>query len=153
MANQSYRNRLDNTVGTNSGTKKVVHPAAPELQPKPGAENKTPSPTRTYDPTAKDHTYGRANGNPGTNAYAGAVSIMPGQKAMPAAVNPGAPVDAVLEGLQHGGVRGLDSQDDWQTRSLTDPHDNPKGRVPTNPGAQGARAGGTVPAKCGQNRD
>ena len=152
MATQKYRSRFDHTVGENEGTTRPVHPARPELPVKAGAENRTPAPTKTYDPTMKDKTWGRESGNPGGNAYSGASSIMPGQKAPAATINPQAPTDVLLDNIIRGGTaRGSDG-DDYQTRSLTDPHDNPKGRVPVHPNMTGPSPGGTVPAKCGTNK-
>lgn len=126
MANQSYRSRLDKTVGENNGTARPVHPAQPTLPVKPGRENKTPAPTR-YDPTAKDHTFGRASGNPGGNAYGGPSSITPGTKAIQAVVNPQAPTDQVLENIvavgtaqtAKRGAPGDTHGDDWQVRQLS----------------------------------
>jgi hypothetical protein len=151
MATQAYRGRLT-TTGKNSGTARPARPARPELPVKAGVDNKTPPPVTTAElAVKKDTAWGRGGdqANPGGNAYGGARSIPPGFKAAPAAVNPHGGTDAVLDGLVAGGVRGLDGSDDWQTRSLTDPGDRNRGRVPVNPGTSGARPGGTVPSKCG----
>lgn len=134
-----------------TGTKKIAPGHAPELQPKTGSENKTPAPVKAFDPTAKDRTYGRTNY--GANGSSFPSSLPPGTATPKGAVNANAPVDAVLEGLQRNGVRGLDAQDPWETRDLTDKRDNNRGRVPVHPGTQGARSGGTVPTKTGTNRD
>ena len=122
---------VDSTVGANSGTKKIAPGHAPELQPKPGSENKTPAPTTTVSlALGKDTMWGASDGgphgNPGANRYGGASSIAPGTKAAPATINAQAPTDVVLDNLvKVGSARGSHG-DDWQTRDLTDPHDNPK---------------------------
>ena len=156
MATQNYRSRSDSTVGANSGTKKIAPGHAPELQPKAGSENRTPPPVTTAQlALEKDSAWGRSGpqGNPGQNAYGGASSLSPGQKAAPATISAQAKTDVVLDNLvKVGSARGSDG-DDWQTRSLTDPHDNPKGRVPVHPNTTGARSGGIVPAKCGTLND
>lgn len=40
---------------------------------------KTPAPLKPYDFTARDRTFGRASGNPGSNAWGGASSLSPGE--------------------------------------------------------------------------
>lgn len=149
MATQKYRSRSDQTVAENEGTSRPVHPARPELPVKAGRENKTPAPTarRDYSMNEKQPTRGYGNDHDATPS-----SILPGET-VSAPFGAQAPKDAVLEGLQRGGLKGLDQQDDWQTRDLSDPHDNKFKASPTHPGMKSANIGGApsgqVPAKCG----
>ena len=157
MATTNYmpRGGRDNDPArVQKSAQKLAPGHAPELQPRPGAENRTPAPTRVYDPTAKDRTWGRESGNPGGNAYSGASSLSPGQKAPPATIDPHGPggADPVLKNLAMGVKRAIDGDDNWQQRDLNDAGDRNRGRVPTHPNMTGPSPGGTVPAKCGPNK-
>ena len=121
MATQAYRSRFDNTVGSNEGTAKVAPGHAPELQPKPGAENKTPAPLRTVSGEAS--------------------SLNPGERTGPATINPMARVDAVLDNVLRGAETG---GDDWQTRPVDSSRD-----CPVAFGMKPRAASGTVPASTG----
>lgn len=160
MATQKYRSRSDQTVAENEGTSRPVHPARPELPVKAGAENKTPAPVAAPTTTpdmARSTSWGRDSGGPGGNSgkqgYGGPSSLNPGERAGPATVNGNAKTDTVLDGLIRGGVRALDQGDNWQTRSLDDPHDNPHKAAPVHPNMKPANSGGApagqVPSKLG----
>lgn len=151
MATQSYRHKTDKTVGANVTTQKLAPGHAPELQPKPGAENKTPAPTRTPE-QMRSTSWGRSGGDPGDNSgkngYAGASSLNPGERSGPATVNPLASTDAVLDNIIRDKEAGGDS---WQTRRLDDPRDHNKAASPIHP-AMHKNTGspsGVVPPKTG----
>ena len=125
-----------------------------------GGENKTPAPTKQVDTlalarsTSWGHSLGDPGDNPGKSGYGGASSINPGERAGPATVNPQAPTDGVLGALVKGGVRALDTDDDWQTRRLDDEGDKNLGTSPVHPamttrGVDSGSPGGTIPAKNG----
>lgn len=160
MAFQGYRHRTDKTVGANVTTQKLAPGHPPEKQPKAGAENKTPAPVRAPTTTpdmARSTSFGRSSGDNGDNSgkqgYGGPSSLNPGERAGPATVNPQAPTDRVLSALIEGGTAALDKGDDWQTRSLDDPHDNPHKASPAHPfmkpANQGGAPSGKVPPKTG----
>lgn len=156
MATQNYRDRSDETVKLNELTAKIAPGHAPEQQPKPGAENRTPSPVRPVTTTAdqaRSTSWGRSGGGPGDNpgkqGYGGASSLNPGERSAPATINPNAPNDAVLQGLIEGRTARLDAQDPWQTRPVTDEQ-----AVPTTFGHRDRTADSNaakVPAKLGDN--
>jgi hypothetical protein len=162
MATQRYRHKTDRTVGENeSSPTRATHPARPELEVKPGGENRTPAPVAAPSTTAdqaRSTSWGRDSGgpggNPGKNGFGGPSSLNPGERAGAATINPQAPTDAVLDAVIRGGAHGAQVSDDWQTRDLSDPHDNKHGRPPVHP-AMASRAadsgspGGTVPATTG----
>lgn len=162
MATQKYRSRLDTTVGENvAGPTRAVHPARPELPVKAGSENKTPAPLAPPSTTAdqaRSTSWGRSSGgagdNPGKQGYGGPSSLNPGERAAPATINANAKTDAVLDNLIRGGVgHGIDRGDNWQTRDLTDPHDNPHKAAPIHSAMTGAAPGPKVPAKTGARAD
>lgn len=129
------------------------HP--PELQPKSGAENRTPAPTRdpysTFE-NAKSTSWGRAGKgainekNASAMGYGGPSSINPSEKAGPATIDPHGPAgaDPVLKNLAMGTARAIDQNDDWQTRKL-----NSTGSAPYADGMRPRTSDGTVPAKLG----
>lgn len=158
MATQSYRSRLDKTVGENSASPVKVA-GRPPVKYKTGGENLTPPPTKpvTTPEMARSTSFGRSSGdagdNPGKNGFGGASSVNPGERPGPATVNPQASTDSVLSALIHGGVAALDKGDDWQTRS--DAYADAKG-YPLHDGLAKRRVdsgspGGTIPAKTGWN--
>jgi len=132
MATQKYRSRLDKTVGENRGSPTKVPGHGQVAFPK-GGENKTPSPTKavTTPDQARSTSWGRSSGAPGDNSgkqgFGGASSVNPGERPGPATVNPQASTDTVLDSLIRGGVRALDTGDDWQTR-VVDPTPYPTTR-------------------------
>lgn len=153
MATQKYRSRLDKTVGENRGSPTKVPGHGQVAFPK-GGENKTPAPTGavTTPDQARATSWGRSGGaagdNSGKNGFGGASSVNPGERPGPATVNPQASTDRVLDALISGGVRALDTGDDWQTRKVDDT------AYPTTPslakrGADSGSPGGTIPAKNG----
>jgi hypothetical protein len=154
MAFQGYRHKSDKTVGENAASPTKVPGYGRPVAYKTGAENKTPSPTGpvTTPDMARTTSWGRSSGaagdNPGKAGFGGPSSVNPGERAGPATVDPQAPVDGVLNALIQGGVRALDTADDWQTRKVNDT------AYPTTPGtakrgpASGS-PGGTVPLKNG----
>ena len=123
------------------------HP--PELQPKAGAENRTPSPTRApadLGEIARSKSWGRDNGNPGAQAYGGPSSLNPSEKAPPANINPHGPgdfIDPVLRNLAMGTARAIDQNDDWQTRDVD------KSPFPTAVGCHPPKSSGTIPTTLG----
>lgn len=154
MSTQKYRDRSDGTVAENSGTSRPVHPARPELNVKPGGENKTPAPVASPSTTAdiaRSKSWGRSMGDMGDNSgkagYGGASSLNPGERPAPATINPLAAKDVVLENIIRGGAHGAQVGDDWQTRPVS------KDQYPTTRGMTARGAGGspsgTVPAKTG----
>lgn len=155
MATQSYRHPSDQTVGINASSPTRAPGHAPEEPVKAGSENKTPSPTRPFDPlTRKDSAWGRAttegSGNsPGANAYSGPSSMPPGTRADPPAISAQAPVDQVLEGLIRGGVKALDAGDDWQTRPVSNDQTVPTAHGLSKRGPADGSPGATIPEKIG----
>lgn len=158
MATTKYRHSSDRTVDTNKTTPKMApgHPA--ELQPKSGAENRTPAPTRQVDTlalarsTSWGHSLGDPGDNPGKNGFGGASSVNPGERAGPATVSPQAKTDRVLDALVRGGVRALDTGDDWQTRKLDD-QASPVHPAMAKRAVDSGSPGGTIPAKNGNPSD
>jgi hypothetical protein len=159
MATQSYRHRLDKTVGENASSPTKVA-GRPPVKYRDGTENKTPAPTGpvTTPDQARSTSWGRSGGaagdNPGKQGYGGASSVNPGERSGPATVNPQASTDRVLDALISGGVRALDTDDDWQTRRLDDTGDKNLKASSVHPamqkrGADSGSPGGTVPAKNG----
>ena len=154
MAYQGYRHESDKTVGSNEGTKSTApgHEHAVTTPP-PGGENKTPAPLNTAGDVRamlKDRAWGRAGDQPqdqnsGKNGFGLASSLHPGEKGAPATLNPQAGTDAVLEGLQRGGLKALDVQDDWQTRKTK------SDAIPTTFGMHKPAAGATVPSTTGHS--
>lgn len=163
MATQRYRSRLDKTVGENEASPtRATHPARPEVQPKPGAENRTPAPVAPPSTTAdmaRSTSWGRSSGapgdNPGKSGFGGPSSLNPGERSGPATINAQASHDAVLDALVKGGAHGAQVSDDWQTRQLGG--EGKEGRVPSHPNMRPANAGGAplgqVPAKTGMRAD
>ncbi len=155
MATQRYRDRSDETVGLNELTPSVAPGHAPEKQPAPGAENKTPAPLSTAElARVKDTAWGRAGDqpgdqNPGKNGYGGASSLSPGQRAPAAKVNPLAPRDAVLDAvIARGTARAGALNDDWQVRRIEDTQLPAAGGL-VKRGIDSGSPGGTVPASTG----
>lgn len=134
------------------------HP--PELQPRDGAENRTPSPTRAPTSTAdiaRSTSWGRSMGDPGDNAskqgFGGASSLNPSEKAGPATIDPHGPAgaDPVLRNLAMGTRRAIDANDDWQTREISrEPYPTTRG---ISARGSGGSPSGTVPAKTGAPAD
>lgn len=159
MATQSYRHRLDKTVGENESSPTKVAGRPPQKY-RDGRENRTPAPTGpvTTPDQARATSWGRSGGgagdNPGKQGYGGPSSVNPGERTAPATVNPNAPTDQVLDGLIRGGVRALDTQDGWQTRRLDDEGDKNLGTSPVHPahakrGIDSGSPGGKIPARTG----
>ena len=127
------------------------HP--PELQPKAGAENRTPSSTRDAMTTmelAKATSWGRSRGdgkdNPGKMGNATPSSLNPSEKAGPATIDPTGPAgqDPIIRNLRMGAARAIDANDDWQTRKL-----DSTGSAPYAHGMKPRTSDGTVPQKLG----
>jgi len=159
MATQSYRHRLDKTVGENASSPTKVA-GRPPVKYRDGTENKTPAPTGpvTTPDQARSTSWGRSGGaagdNPGKQGYGGASSVNPGERPGPATVNPQASTDRVLDALISGGVQALDTADDWQTRRLDDTGDKNLKASPVHPamakrGIDSGSPGSAVPAKNG----
>ncbi len=154
MATQKYRSRLDHTVGANGATPKTAPGHPPELQPKAGAENLTPPPTKQVDTlalarsTSWGHSLGDPGDNPGKQGFGGASSVNPGECAGKATIDPQASTDTVLDSLIRGGVAALDKGDDWQTRKLDDTA-SPVHPAMAKRGIADGSPGGTIPAKNG----
>jgi hypothetical protein len=155
MAFQGYRHKSDKTVGENKASPTKVAGRGP-VRYRDGTENKTPSPTGavTTPDQARSTSWGRSGGaagdNPGKQGFGGASSVNPGERPGPATVNPQASTDRVLDALISGGVKALDTGDDWQTRKLDDTGTSP----PVHPamakrGIDSGSPGGTLPAKNG----
>ena len=69
------QNDLDHPVhGAQRRTELGLNSANPTAGPV-----KSPAPVKPYDPTARDRTFGRDSGNPGSNAWSGASSLSPGE--------------------------------------------------------------------------
>jgi hypothetical protein len=156
MATNKWRHKSDLTVGENESSPTKV-PGRPAVKYKTGGENLTPSPTKQVDTlalarsTSWGHSLGDPGDNPGKNGFGGASSVNPGERAGPATVSPQAPTDNVLEGLIRGGVRALDTGDDWQTRNAAyaDPKPFPSAHGQAKRGVDSGSPGGTIPAKNG----
>ena len=153
MATQSYRHRLDRTVGENASSPTKVA-GRPPVKYRDGSENKTPAPVKpvmTPD-MARSTSFGRSSGDPGDNSskngFGGASSVNPGEKSGPATVNPQASTDRVLDALISGGVAALDKGDDWQTRKLDDTA-SPVHPAMAKRGIADGSPGSQVPAKNG----
>ena len=58
---------------------------------------KTPAPVKPFDPTARDRTFGRASGNPGSNAWSGASSLLPSETTVDVAAAKQPQPDQVLD--------------------------------------------------------
>ncbi len=151
MATQSYMPR--DTEKKNVDVTKLAQTQAPghppELQPKPGAENRTPAPTRApadLSEIARSKSWGRDNGNPGAQAYGGPSSLNPSEKAPPANIDPHGPAgaDPVLRNLAMGTARAVDQSDNWQTR-----RDVPSTGFKPALGMHAPKSDGTVPSKTG----
>jgi hypothetical protein len=153
MATQSYRHRLDKTVGENASSPTKVA-GRPPVKYRDGSENKTPAPTGavTTPDQARSTSWGRSGGaagdNPGKQGYGGASSVNSGEKSGPATVNPQAGTDRVLDALISGGVAALDKGDDWQTRKLDD-QASPVHPAMAKRGIADGSPGSQVPAKNG----
>ncbi len=164
MATSKYMSRSNDPKKAVDVTKLTTqapgHESKPaELQPKSGAEMKTPAPTELAGVAEmqrlKDQSWGRASGlapesmNPGKSGFALASSLPPGVKAAPANINPHGPgdfVDPVLRNLAQGTARAIDGEDDWQTR----PEYNDRAqKVPTTFGHHKPGNDGVVPSKIG----
>ena len=166
MATQKYLDR--DTVAKTDVTKlkETLAPGHPaELQPKPGAENRTPSPTRSIGEQAimREEAWGGAStlepgqNNPGRNRYSGGVVLAPGFKADGANIfgeavfGPAGP-DPILRNMAMGTKRAIDQNDDWQVRHDYDDGAQKVGSAHghvkrgANSGSPGTTA---VPAKCG----
>lgn len=129
MATQAYMSR--NSDGKKVDVTKLAQRQAPghpaELQPRDGAENRTPAPTREPTSTAdlaRSTSWGRSSGdmgdNPGKAGYGGASSLNPSEKAGDPVFSPLGPAgaDPVLRNLAMGTARAIDANDDWQTRQV-----------------------------------
>jgi hypothetical protein len=112
MATQNYRGRMENVPPGEDSTN-PEHPVhGNQRRSELGLNTKnptagpvrTPSPTREYDPTAKDHTFGRASGNPGSNAWGGASSLHPGETTVDVAAVKQPDADPVLDAVLGAGV-------------------------------------------------
>jgi hypothetical protein len=159
MATQSYRHRLDKTVGENASSPVKVA-GRPAVKYRTGGENKTPAPIKPVETPdmARSTSWGRSQGDPGDNSgkqgFGGSSSTRPGERPAHATVDPQAPTDRVLSALIDGGVGALDKDDNWQTRGLDDEGDKNLKASPVHPamakrGVDSGSPGGTVPAKTG----
>ena len=160
MATTRYRHNSDRTVRTNRATPKMAPGHPPELQPKAGAENLTPPPTKQVDTlalarsTSWGHSLGDPGDNPGKNGFGGASSLHPGERAGAATIKATAPVDAVLDNLITETRKPKPSTlggDSWQTRSAeyADAKGYPITPGTANRGADSGSPGGAVPLKTG----
>lgn len=158
MATQSYYERSTKKSGVDverlRQTQVPGHP--PELQPKPGAEGRTPSPTRAPTSTAdqaRSTSWGRSDGsrdagnsNPGKQGFGQASSLNPSEKAGPATIDPLGPAgaDPILQNLRMGTARAIDADNgaDWQTRNSD--YADAKGFPPAM-GMRPRGADGTIP--------
>lgn len=161
MATQSYMDR--NTVKKKIDVTRLAQRQAPghppELQPRDGAENRTPSPTREPTTTSleisRSRSWGRAAGsasdNPGAMGAATPSSLNPGERAGPATIDPLGPAgaDPVLENLRMGTARAVDQSDDWQTRQDVSREQYPAAFGHRLRTADAGSPGGTVPKHCG----
>ncbi len=164
MATQNYRGRLTD-VPPGEDTAHPDHPVHGDQaraqmglnakNPTAGA-NKTPPPIKAFDPTARDKTFGRASGNPGSNAWGGASSLAPGQTTVDVAAVKQPDADQTLDLVKAKGVGGhgddslaRDGKDNLvnsQLRTVSD-----KGFAPAHGMKSPNNPGERVPTKVGFN--
>jgi hypothetical protein len=123
----------------------------------------TPAPEKPYDPRTGgyERTWGRSPGQPGSNGYAGASSLSPGQRAPEVELakdpQPNTTRELVIsksqKDIEHEGSGTDRMLTNSQTRDIKSSVGSPhKERVvPTHSGTRGAAPGPKVTATCGFN--
>jgi hypothetical protein len=168
MATRSYMPRGEG-LPQGADTKDAEHPVnvarkdfglAGEAGKPPGA---TPAPQREYDPRTGgyERTWGREPAQPGSNGYAGASSLSPGQRAPEVALaadpQPNTTRELVISKsqklIEHEGSGADRMLTNSQTRDIKESVGSPSKErvVPTHSGTRGAAPGPKVTAACGWN--